>query len=322
MRTPPARALHRTVGNEGDLAEPGVYCGGVQEVGDERGAAHARRVRVSRSYTEILADRLSFPLSQNVEDAPERDADPVRAVVQFVTELMESLLDGEEFDQGSRVLLVLGIGGGTAGTFGVPIKEGPRRAFLQQPGPLLEHFGPLGSEVHQGRPDGVVERAEHTGHVAQRRVLLASLGEGPVLLALEVYDLEIVADHEDLLETVIPVMPGFYDPDSSYRDVPYAARQLPAQRQKAVRVGAHLLRQPVPALPQQIQRAPALHEYALGPAGNLFQGSGLGCERLVVRGLGECCVKPARTQPQYAHQASEKGVLGRQGLPLVFLAVG
>jgi hypothetical protein len=129
--TPLARALRRPVGNEDDLAEPGDYCGGVQEGEDERGAANARRVRLSWSYIEILAGGLSFPLSQYVEDPPERDADPVRAVVQFVTELMESLLDSEEFDQGSRVLLVLGIGGGTARAFGVPIKEGSPRASLQ-----------------------------------------------------------------------------------------------------------------------------------------------------------------------------------------------
>src|SRR5919112_749267 len=54
----PTRTLGRAVGYEGDLAEPRVYrSGGMKEVGDKRGAAHARRVRVTGSYTEILADR-------------------------------------------------------------------------------------------------------------------------------------------------------------------------------------------------------------------------------------------------------------------------
>jgi hypothetical protein len=50
--------------------------------------------------TEPPDSSLSLPPSQKVEEALDRDANPIREAVKLVADLVESLLDREEFDQG------------------------------------------------------------------------------------------------------------------------------------------------------------------------------------------------------------------------------
>ena len=198
------------------------------------------------------------------------------------------------------MLLVVGVGSGPARALGVPFEESLPRALLPEPDPrfeALELLRALGAEVHHGRPGGVVERAEHPRHISQRRVFPAPLGEGPGRLSFEVYDLEVVAHHEHLPEVVITVMPGLYDAEASSGDVLYAPCQLPAQSQEPVRVGDHLLRQPVPATFEHVERTPELRDYSLGPAGHLLGRRRLRGEGRVVGGRGEGRVQLAGSQP-------------------------
>src|SRR3954466_8005697 len=81
---------------------------------------------------------LPAPLQEKVEDALDRDADPIGAVVQLVADLVEGLLQGEELDQGPRVLAFLGVGDGSAHALGVPVEEGPSRTFLPESDPGFE----------------------------------------------------------------------------------------------------------------------------------------------------------------------------------------
>src|SRR5207253_2152773 len=57
------------------------------------------------------------------------------------------------------------------------------------------------------RAAGIAERAQHPGHIAQRRMLLAALGQRPRRLALEIDDQEIVVRNEHLPEVIVAVVP-------------------------------------------------------------------------------------------------------------------
>ena len=121
--------------------------------------------------------------------------DPVWPVVELVAQLVEHLLQLEELHEPAHVLegfeeaAVLhrrGIGG----------EKGAPRLGL----PGVERVG-LG-----GAPLRVAEGAQHSGHVAQRRVLAAAFGERPRRLALEVDDEEVVVRHQHLSEVVVAVV--------------------------------------------------------------------------------------------------------------------
>ena len=63
----------------------------------------------------------------------------------------------------------------------------------------------------QGGLRGIVERSQHAGDVAQRRLLGAALVHASQRLALEVEDVEVVADHDDLPQMKVAVQAGLLD---------------------------------------------------------------------------------------------------------------
>src|SRR5215208_4044829 len=114
--------------------------------GGRRPRRRGLRLRTSRL---LLPDRFS----QEIQDAPDGDTYPVRAVVQLVADLVEGLLEGEELDERPGVLLVVGVGSGPARALGVPFEESLPRALLPEPDPRLEALellSALGAEVHHG----------------------------------------------------------------------------------------------------------------------------------------------------------------------------
>jgi hypothetical protein len=87
-------------------------------------------------------------------------------------------------------------------------QEGLARGLLPGDGRRGQPLGFLGALRHaaQRRPARVVERAQHAGHVAQRRALGAPLVEAARGLALEVDDDEVVVLHQHLAQVEVAVV--------------------------------------------------------------------------------------------------------------------
>src|SRR4051794_34188915 len=137
-------------------------------------------------------------LLQHGEKARQRHLDPVGPVAELVAQLVEHLLELEELHEPGHVFerfeqpateRCRRVGG----------EESPARLAL----PLVELVA-LG-----GAPLRIAERAQHPGHVAQRRTFQAAFGEGPGRLALEVDDVPVVVGEQDLAEVIVAVMADF-----------------------------------------------------------------------------------------------------------------
>src|SRR6185436_9039086 len=86
-------------------------------------------------------------------------------------------------------------------------------------------------------PSGIVEGAQHAGHIVQGRTLETALAEWAPGLVLEVDDREVVPAAQDLLEVVIAVTT---DP---------ACRDLAIEQPAEARQGAVLVLEDPPSLP-------------------------------------------------------------------------
>ena len=131
--------------------------------------------------------------------------------------------------------------------------------------PGLEHLAVLrphaaaAAEPEQGRFGGVMERAQHPGHVAERRAFDTAFAHRPRRLTLEIDDHEVLAGKEHLTEVIVAVDPCARAAQLAVQDRPEAPEDLALVPQDAL---GHRPR----ALGQVLQTAPEGVEGLAGKA--------------------------------------------------------
>ena len=128
---------------------------------------------------------------------------------------------------------------------------------------VLQHAGP-------GR---IVERAQHAGHVLERRALGAAVGDRLRRLAFEIENEDVAVGDQDLAEMIVAVQPGLGEPfrrQGEHRQAPPRPSGAAPGRGRSRRHRGHADRRaPAPglnSLPPPAGRA------SLEPGGEIFRG--------------------------------------------------
>ena len=175
---------------------------------------------------------------------------------------------------------------------------------------LIAEFGPVLPAGLQSGARRVVERAQHAGDVAQRRVLGAALLQTAQRLALEVEDVEVVAHHHHLAQVHVAVQAGLQDlRHRRQRRLDQPLELGPAAEQRLdVEPGSlrqcRLLMRPAQRLRGRVR--PVAHQRL--PVRDVGFGDRLGPERRIVHRQRERLVQLADARAQGLRQGDEHGV--------------
>src|SRR5665647_3105730 len=162
-------------------------------------------------FVVLLVSNSSVAVFQELENALYGYLDPGRPVIQLVAQLVYRLLQEEGIQQYPQLLPVRREEGCASRGFQVGAQEGGAHPQLPVTGPRLQdgkvflaHHRPRGL-AQEGELGGVLEGAQHPGHVPQGRPLQPPLAQRASRLPLEVDDHEVVTGGEQLPEVIVPV---------------------------------------------------------------------------------------------------------------------
>src|SRR5271156_3884374 len=160
------------------------------------------------SRVDLLPPALQEPLGQ-LDQAPQRNADPGRTVASLVADLIGRLLDQEELDQrrrgpevGNPFVL------GRCGRRSIALEEAGRSHCDEVPEQFVTTARARQTcrrRLACDRCGGIIERAQQPGYVAQRTAFAPSFRKRLGRLALEVDKDRIVTCDKDLTEMEVPV---------------------------------------------------------------------------------------------------------------------
>lgn len=150
--------------------------------------------------------------SHQVQNSLQRDFEPGGTVVELVAELVNGFAEEEDIHQQLDIFVFAWKKGGVFGGGEVRFVKDGRNVT----GPILcpagegfslrERNTAAFDLLEHGGLGGVVEGANHTGNVAERRAFEAAFADGERGLAFEIDDPKILAVVEDLAEVVITML--------------------------------------------------------------------------------------------------------------------
>ena len=208
----------------------------------------------------------------------------------------------------------LAVGGAEAVDGALPPGFGERGGARQCGRP---RFG----DLPHGRAGGVIERADHPGDIAQRRVLAPPLRHRPRRLALEIDDVEIVLHREHLSQVIVAVVPALDRGDLVGRQLPDRLVQPLARVDHLIGEVARRLGQPVAARAPAARTCPRPIPATPAATRRCRRGDRLRREsRVVAAEFGQRAVHLAGAQPELPRQPQKEmigvgqfgGLVGRR----------
>ena len=234
----------------------------------------------------------------------QRNARPIRAVIQFVAQLIKRLFQQEQLQQAAQGLRCR-IQVRTAHSCLVGCEEHTpnlclpcSHVRLQRPQVLRS----LRANLRERRISGVIERSQHAGHVPQWRVFLAALGDRTRRLTLKIDKHEVVLGEQHLPKMKIAVV-AYLDrlhrfPGNGYetfRDGTTPFKQL-------VDSVSHRLGQNIAPMLQASQRRLHLRMHPLIPGCEIGCDNRLRIESRIAGSQGQGFVQLPGTLAQRTHQ--------------------
>src|SRR5262245_58393222 len=130
---------------------------------------------------------------QNLKNPGDRNVDELRTVIELIAQLVSCLLQKMDIQQESQLIARFWQEWCLRGGIQIASQIRDRHPTVPKARPSSQPHGIFrpGSFTFQLYHRGVIEGAQHAGHVAQRRPLYTPLAERPRRLALKIYDDEV-----------------------------------------------------------------------------------------------------------------------------------
>src|SRR5262249_40757371 len=246
-------------------------------------------------YVSGLPCRAALGRFHQIQDTLQRDVHPVGTAIEFVTQLVEGLLQEVGIQEHLAFLPRLGEERPLVCDSAVGIQEGGTDPEIPDARP-----GGEGSEVfrtyisgllEQGAIDRIVKRPEHTCDIAQRRLFEAPHADRARRLALEVNNDKILPGVEHLPQMIVPVDAGAHRCDAPVTNGPEALADISFARKHSLGCtldGWWQGLQPPTEEPEGLTRLP---QHTLVESLPVKVRQGFWGKAGVVRGLGECHVQ-------------------------------
>src|SRR5438105_2399472 len=148
---------------------------------------------------------------QNVFDAANWNDNPVGAIVELVTDFVDSFVEEIGFEKNLEIVGILRDKHRTGSGLQITLEKGAAHLAIPNVGPTLEKGNVFCA--HGGLPEravgGVLKRAHHPGDVAQCRAFEFALAQWPRRFAFEIENDEVFSGGEHLTEMIVAVDPDF-----------------------------------------------------------------------------------------------------------------
>ncbi len=202
-------------------------------VADGQSAGIGSRVLIGR-HVDLLSYRVcQLPGSpSSCVNPAQGNTDPVRAVVQFVGQLVDRLFQKQRTQQNAQLVAAAGNEPVCSRFLQIAFKKFRTHPALPELGPVRHRLSGLGPgsillAAEQGEMGGILERTQHPGNVAQGRTLDPPFRDGPGRFALEIDDDKIASCEKYLSEMVIAVTADAHGADFGFEQCFETAQQSP-----------------------------------------------------------------------------------------------